>query len=69
MPAIHPISALPAFVSPDQHASLVASTPASFNDIPPIARHQEQNVTLALDPPLSEFSGDDLKGSLYVLTR
>lgn len=69
MPAIHQISSLPAFVSREQHTSIVASTPSSFNDIPPIVQHQEENVTVVLDPPLSEFSGDDLKGSLYVLTR
>ncbi|KAF7773389.1 hypothetical protein Agabi119p4_5556 [Agaricus bisporus var. burnettii] len=68
MPAIHQISSLPAFVSREQHTSIVASTPSSFNDIPPIVQHQEENVTVVLDPPLSEFSGDDLKGSLYVLT-
>ncbi|EKM78651.1 hypothetical protein AGABI1DRAFT_114261, partial [Agaricus bisporus var. burnettii JB137-S8] len=64
----HQISSLPAFVSREQHTSIVASTPSSFNDIPPIVQHQEENVTVVLDPPLSEFSGDDLKGSLYVLT-
>lgn len=69
MPAIQQITTLPAFVSQEEYASIVASTPNSFNDIPPVIQHREENVTIILDPPLPEFSGDELKGSLYVLTR
>lgn len=61
--------ALPAFVSQEEHASIVASTPNSFNDIPPVIKHKEENVAVILDPPFSDFSGDELKGTLYVLTR
>lgn len=70
MPAIQPINALPTYSSPEEYQSIVASTPRSFSDIPPVLRHKEENVTVAIDPPLSPgLSGDDLKGTLYVLTR
>jgi nucleotide-sensitive chloride channel 1A len=69
MPAIQQITALPTFVSQEEHISIVASTPTSFNDIPPVIKHKEDNVTVAVDPPLPDFSGDDLRGTLYVLTR
>jgi len=69
MPAIQPINALPASCSPEEYDSIVASTPDSFSDIPPVLRHKEENVTVVIEPPLSpEFSVDDLKGTLYVLT-
>ncbi len=70
MPAIQPINTLPAYSSPEEYQSIVASTPDSFSDIPPVLRHKEENVTVTVDPPLPpEFSGDELKGTLYVLTR
>lgn len=71
MPAIQPINGLPTYSSPEEYQSIVASTPNSFSDIPPVLRHKEENVIVAIDPPLSsELSGDDdLKGTLYVLTR
>jgi nucleotide-sensitive chloride channel 1A len=69
MPAIQPITAVPAFVSEDEHASIVASTPSSFSDIPAVIRHKEENAAVAVDPPFPGLSGDELKGTLYVLTR
>ncbi|KAF9453482.1 hypothetical protein P691DRAFT_658575 [Macrolepiota fuliginosa MF-IS2] len=68
MSAIQIVAALPTFVTQDEHTSIVASTPNSFNDIPPVIKHKEENVTVVLDPPLPEFSGDELKGTLYVLS-
>ncbi|KAF5359136.1 hypothetical protein D9756_003295 [Leucocoprinus leucothites] len=69
MPAIQPINTLPAYVSQEEYASIVASTPTSFNDIPAVIKHKEDNVTIAVDPPIPDFSGDELKGTLYILTR
>lgn len=69
-PAAVPVTALPTFVSPEEHRNLVASTPASFNDIPPVLRHKEENVSVTLDPPLPEFSAEDCaNGTLYVIER
>lgn len=64
------VDSLPTFVSPDVHREMVASTPASFNDIPPVLRHKEENVSVKLDPPLPEFTADDCaNGSLYVIEK
>ncbi|KAI9001522.1 regulator of volume decrease after cellular swelling-domain-containing protein [Trametes punicea] len=62
------IDTLPNFILPEEHKNLVASTPASFSDIPPVLRHKEDNVSVALDPPLESFSAEDAaNGSLYVI--
>ncbi|KAF9069870.1 regulator of volume decrease after cellular swelling-domain-containing protein [Rhodocollybia butyracea] len=62
------ISCLPNFVSPEEHRSLVRSTPASFNDIPPVLRHKEECVSVTLEPALDDFTDEDGKqGVLYVL--
>lgn len=64
------IDALPKFTTPEEHRSLVASTPASFSDIPPVLRHKEDNVSITLDPTLDSFSTEDCaSGTLYVLER
>lgn len=67
MPSVNLVSAVPTFVSSEEHKTLVASTPASFNDIPPVLRHKEDNVVVTLNPPLDTFDG--ATGTLYVLTR
>jgi hypothetical protein len=70
MPAVNPIINLPHFISKDEHTTLVGSTPNSFNDIPPVIRHKEENVSISLDPPLEGFSNTEAaQGTLYVLTR
>ncbi|KAF8515383.1 regulator of volume decrease after cellular swelling-domain-containing protein [Hysterangium stoloniferum] len=57
----------PRSISPAEHHQLVASTPASFSDIPPILRHKEENVSVSLDPLLEGFEAEDgAKGTLYV---
>ncbi|KAI0663693.1 regulator of volume decrease after cellular swelling-domain-containing protein [Cubamyces menziesii] len=62
------IDALPKYISAEEHRNLIASTPASFSDIPPVLRHKEDNVSIALDPPLDTFSAEDAaNGSLYVI--
>ncbi|KAF8150733.1 regulator of volume decrease after cellular swelling-domain-containing protein [Crassisporium funariophilum] len=69
MPSVNIINTLPTFVSKEEHTTLVGSTPNSFNDIPPVVRHKEENVSVKLDPPLENFSDQDaLQGTLYVLT-
>ncbi|KAJ4488070.1 regulator of volume decrease after cellular swelling-domain-containing protein [Lentinula aciculospora] len=62
------INSVPKFVSPEEHKTIVGSTPASFNDIPPVLRHKEESVSVTFEPPLDGFSEDDAKeGVLYVL--
>jgi len=70
MPAVTLITSIPKFISADEYRTLAASTPSSFNDIPPVLRHQEEHVAVSLDPPLDGLSIDDCaKGTLYVLER
>jgi nucleotide-sensitive chloride channel 1A len=70
MPAVRPTAAVPTFISQEQHRELLASTPNSFQDIPPVLRHREDNISVLLDPPLDGFSPEDAaQGTLYVLTR
>jgi len=70
MPAVNLITAVPHFVSPEEHRNVVASTPSSFNDIPPVLRHREENVSVKLDPPIEGFTEQDAaQGTLYVITR
>ncbi|RPD75039.1 hypothetical protein L226DRAFT_534629 [Lentinus tigrinus ALCF2SS1-7] len=62
------VSSLPTHISPEEHKTLSASTPASFADIPPVLRHQEPNVSVTLEPPLEGFSAEDgANGTLYVI--
>ncbi|PPQ85373.1 hypothetical protein CVT25_006404 [Psilocybe cyanescens] len=69
MPAVNLITALPNFVTQEEHTALVASTPNSFSDIPAVIKHKEENVTVTLDPPLENFSNENaIQGTLYVLT-
>ncbi|KAF9048550.1 regulator of volume decrease after cellular swelling-domain-containing protein [Panaeolus papilionaceus] len=69
MSAVKLITTLPTFASPQQHQNIVASTPSSFSDIPPVVKHQEPNVSVTLNPPLDGFSSTDpIQGTLYVLT-
>ncbi|KAJ3987139.1 regulator of volume decrease after cellular swelling-domain-containing protein [Lentinula detonsa] len=61
------IGAVPKFVSPEEHRNIVGSTPASFNDIPPVLRHEEP-VSVTFEPSLDGFNEVDGKeGVLYVL--
>lgn len=70
MPAVKLITALPAFVSSEEHKSLVESTPASFNDIPPILYRREENVSVKLDPSIEGFAEEDAaQGILFIIAR
>ena len=69
-PAIIPVDALPTYISPEEHKELVASTPASFNDIPTVLRLKEENISITLDPAIPEFGTEECaNGTLYVLER
>ena len=70
MPSVVLIPTVQKFVSEQEYQSLIASTPSSFNDLPPVVKYQEENVAVALDPLVEGFSAEDAaKGTLYVLTR
>ncbi|KZW02767.1 hypothetical protein EXIGLDRAFT_664760 [Exidia glandulosa HHB12029] len=69
MPGIELIDGPPNFTTPEQHAQLTSATPDSFNDIPPVARHIEQNVTCTLEPPLDGAASTNARGTLYVTER
>ncbi|KAH6909073.1 regulator of volume decrease after cellular swelling-domain-containing protein [Coprinopsis sp. MPI-PUGE-AT-0042] len=69
MPSVILISAAPNFVSEQEYQSLIASTPSSFNDLPPVVKRQEENVSVVLDPPVEGLGAEDLaNGTLFVLT-
>ncbi|KAG1852973.1 regulator of volume decrease after cellular swelling-domain-containing protein [Suillus tomentosus] len=62
------ISSVPQYVSAEEHRNIVGSTPTSFNDIPPVLRHKEDNVRVMLDPPLHTFTEQDCaNGTLFVI--
>ncbi|OCH89621.1 hypothetical protein OBBRIDRAFT_794113 [Obba rivulosa] len=62
------ITALPTFITPEEHRNAVASTPASFSDIPPVLRHKEESVSVTLDPPVPGLTAEDYaSGTLYVI--
>ncbi len=49
MPALTPISQPPHSISPAEHDQLTSSTPASFDDIPPVLRWEgDAEVSLAV---------------------
>ncbi|KAK7032889.1 regulator of volume decrease after cellular swelling-domain-containing protein [Favolaschia claudopus] len=68
MPSTTPITSVPHFVSREERTTIAAETPASFSDIPAVLRHKEENVSVALDPPLDGFSPEDgAQGTLYII--
>lgn len=70
MPAITLVVAVPPFVSQEEYNTLIASTPNSFNDLPAVLKHKEDDVSVKIDPSLQGFSEEDAaKGTLYLLTR
>jgi chloride channel, nucleotide-sensitive, 1A len=70
MPAVSLITSLPKFISVEEYRVVSASTPSSFSEIPPVLRHQEDNVAVSFDPTLEGLSIDDCaKGTLYVVER
>lgn len=70
MPTVSLISTVPSYVTKEEDSSLCASTPASFSDLPPILAHQEENVSVILDPPVEGFSAEDAaQGTLYLISR
>ena len=70
MPAVSFIDAIPNHVSLEEHRTLTGATPTSFSHIPPILRQKVDNVRIAFDPPLDNFSPDDgALGTLYIIER
>jgi hypothetical protein len=64
------VDALPRFTSPEEHRAMIASTPTSFSDIPPVLRHKEEDVSVSFEPALDGFSPEECaKGTLYVIER
>jgi len=47
-------------------AALTSSTPTSFQQIPPVLRFREDDITVQLEPPLEGFPVEAVKGSLYI---
>ncbi|KAJ2926900.1 hypothetical protein H1R20_g10186, partial [Candolleomyces eurysporus] len=69
MPAVTLIDAIPAFATQEEYSSLSVSTPSSFNDLPPVLKYKEENVSVDIQPPVEGFSNEDsASGTLYVLT-
>lgn len=49
MPALTPIAQPPHSISPAEHEQLTSSTPASFDDIPPVLRWEgDAEISLAV---------------------
>jgi len=62
------ITAVPDFISPEEHRDILASTPSSFSDIRPVLRHKQEHVSVTLDPPLDGFTpADGANGVLYII--
>lgn len=58
------LSAPPAVLTAAELAALSVSTPASFEGIPPLLRHEQLDVTLSIDPPFNNYAGG--LGTLFV---
>jgi hypothetical protein len=52
-------------VSPEEHAALTSSTPASFASIPTVLRRQQQNARVVFSPEWEGY-GEGVSGSLYI---
>ncbi len=67
------ITTQPVYVSAEEHATLTASTPTSFADIPPVLLHLEEDVEVTLEPAMPELSGSAdgarVRGKLWVTER
>ncbi len=63
---VHLTSTLPSFSTPQEHAAIVSSTPQNFSDIPPVLRHQQNEVQVRFEAPL-EGKAEWRHGTLYVI--
>lgn len=68
MSAVTLISALPYFVSPEQHEVIVSTTPSSLADIPPVLRYKQEDVRIQFEPPIPQIETNTV-GTLYVVER
>lgn len=70
MPSPSLLTSVPKHISSEEHTVLVASTPVSFSDIPPVLRYKEEHVSATFDPSLEGFTAEDaVSGTLYILER
>lgn len=70
MPAVTIINAPPLSITPEEYREATQATPSSFSDIPPVLRHNAENIRISFSPPIAELSDEELnKGSLYVIER
>ncbi|KAL7417318.1 regulator of volume decrease after cellular swelling-domain-containing protein [Mrakia frigida] len=63
---LSPISQPPRFISQENWNALTSETPSSFASIPPIIRHQQENVTITFSPDWEGYGEQGLKGTLFV---
>ncbi|PVF95935.1 hypothetical protein CPB86DRAFT_787487 [Serendipita vermifera] len=70
MGGISIITALPTFVTQEQHRELTSSTPASFAHLPTsVLYHLQQPASITLEPPIEGFTASDCSnGTLYILS-
>ncbi|ORX34301.1 regulator of volume decrease after cellular swelling-domain-containing protein [Kockovaella imperatae] len=61
-----PTSDVPPFVTPEAHDALTSSTPASFNDIPPTLRFQDDAVEVTMEPSRGWDWSGRIKGKIWV---
>lgn len=54
----------PPALTPSELAEISAATPSTFEGIPPLLRHKEEEVEFNLEPAFEGFLGG--KGSLWV---
>lgn len=59
------LTAAPRHISPEEHAALTSSTPASFDDIPPVLRWTSGQVEVVLEPAQPFWHGRK-SGTLWV---
>ena len=53
-------------ISQEDWNSMTSETPTSFASIPPIIRHQQENVTITFSPDWEGYGEQGIKGTLYV---
>ena len=62
--ALIPITSVPKFISREEHVSMTSTTPASWTDIPPVLRFNEEGVKIEFDPAYRNQT--ELRGDIWV---
>jgi nucleotide-sensitive chloride channel 1A len=61
------ITVLPDLISIADHHAMQAATPASFADIPPVLRYQQDGIDVTFEPPIADLSSEVLtQGTIYI---